>query len=200
MYNHAEMPRKPARVAAKTAASDLVTWSSSLDAITRALKAARYKPPHANISSFREPYYLVPGDLTLESLALTTGTLVIRGELTISRWLDVQRDGRPLANIIVLGSCKLAVAYLDGFLAIKRDLTVGTFIGDTTWSGGLYVNGDVSGDSVILVDMDATIRGKQRARLFATSDDFTEARAKLPKEFEPGRSRPDARRLFLARR
>lgn len=137
------------------------------------LEAAGWSHPYG--APVSEPCFLVDGSLELPSLRMLTGTLLVTGDLVLGE-LDVQRCGRQLANLIVFGTCRIGTGYLDGFLAVRKDLVVGTFVGDTTWDGGLWVGGAVDGDTLVLDDMGFDCDGETRVKVLADLSETPEAR------------------------
>lgn len=123
-----------------------------------------------------EPCFVVPGSLELPSLRMLTGTLLVTGDLSLGE-LDVQRCGRQLANIMVAGDCRVRTGYLDGFLAVRGVLRVGTLIGDTTWDGGLWVGQAAEGEKLILDDMGFDCDGEVRVKELLDLSEQRDARS-----------------------
>lgn len=64
----------------------------------------------------------------------------------------------------VAASSRTSTGYLDGFLAVRGVLRVGTFVGDTKWDGGLWVGEAAEGDRLILDDLGFDCDGETRVK------------------------------------
>jgi hypothetical protein len=157
-----------------------------LPAITSALAAASYELPHARVTSLRGPFKLHEGDLALPELTMRTGTLVVIGALKIAGALELQRDSRPLAHVIVVGPCTLGVAYVDGFLVVRDELRANVLVADAAWDGGVFVGGDLHADTLAIHNTAMTIKGATHARVVADTSRREAAEAALPALFSNG--------------
>jgi hypothetical protein len=156
---------------------------TALPDITAALAAAGFELPHARVASLRGPFKLHEGGLVLPELAMRTGTLVVIGALKISGALELQRDSRPLAHVIVVGPCELGVAYVDGFLVVRDDLRVDVLVADAAWDGGVFVGGRLAADVLAIHNTAMTIKGAKTARVHADTAQREAAAAALPELF-----------------
>jgi hypothetical protein len=153
------------------------------EALAAALAAAGYEPPHARVSMLRPPFRLHEGELALPELAMRTGTLVVIGTLTIAGSLELQRDSRPLANVIVVGSCTLGIAYVDGFLVVRDELRAKILIADASWDGGVFVGGELHADTLAIHNTAMTIGGTRHVRVLADTEREIAAKDALPALF-----------------
>ncbi|HEY3805330.1 MAG TPA: hypothetical protein VGL61_22135 [Kofleriaceae bacterium] len=156
---------------------------TTLAAITSALSAAGFELPHVRASGLRGPFRLHEGELALPELAMRTGTLVVIGALRVAGALELQRDSRPLAHVIVVGSCALGRAYVDGFLVVRDDLDVQTLVADAAWDGGVFVGGTLAADTLVVHNTQLTLKGATRARVTADTAQREAAREALPSLF-----------------
>jgi len=177
--------------------STLDPFASTLEAIAAALDHAGYELPHASLEQLPAPHYLIHGDSTLSALPLTTGTVVVTGSFTVTGPLDFHQTGRPIAHLIVTEDCTLGLAYVDGFLVVRRNLTVGTLIADSNWSGGVFVGGDLVGHTLVIKDVGVEVDGRQHVEKVADFDDLDAARIAVPALFEHSE---DPRSLYIALR
>jgi hypothetical protein len=159
---------------------------TALPDITAALAAASFELPHARVASLRGPFKLHEGELALPELAMRTGTLVVIGALKISGALELQRDSRPLAHVIVVGPCQLGVAYIDGFLVVRDDLRANILVADAAWDGGVFVGGMLAADVLAIHNTAMTIKGATTARIHADTARREAAEAALPELFVDG--------------
>jgi len=178
--------------------SVLTPYASTLDAIAAALAAAGYELVHANLHQLPAPHFLIVGDADLPAIPLTTGTLVVTGSLRVTAPVDFQQTGRPIVNLVVVKDCTLGLAYIDAFLCVGRNLTVGTLIADSNWSGGVFVGGDLRGHTLVIKDIGVEVDGTQHLEKVADCDDPEAAVHAVPALFIEGN--PDPRALFLALR
>ncbi|HEY1546593.1 MAG TPA: hypothetical protein VGG28_02170, partial [Kofleriaceae bacterium] len=132
---------------------------TALPDVSAALSAAGFELPHARVASLRGPFKLHEGELAVPELAMRTGTLVVIGALKISGALELQRDSRPLAHVIVVGACQLGVAYIDGFLVVRDDLRANVLVADAAWDGGVFVGGTLAADVLAIHNTAMTIKG-----------------------------------------
>jgi hypothetical protein len=156
---------------------------TALPDITAALAAANFELPHARVASLRGPFRLHEGELALPELAMRTGTLVVIGALKISGALELQRDSRPLAHVIVVGACELGVAYIDGFLVVRDDLRAEVLVADAAWDGGVFVGGALAVDVLAVHNTAMTIKGATTARIHADTARREAAQEALPELF-----------------
>jgi hypothetical protein len=156
---------------------------TTLAEITTALSAASYELPHVRATMLRGPFKLHQGELALPELTMRTGTLVVIGALKISGALELQRDSRPLAHVIVVGACELGVAYVDGFLVVRDDLRAGVLVADAAWDGGVFVGGTLAADVLAIHNTAMTIKGATTARIHADTAQREAAAAALPELF-----------------
>jgi hypothetical protein len=154
--------------------------------VTAALAAAGFELPHAKPAMLKPPFRLHEGDHAVADLTLRTGTLVVIGNLSIAGALELQRDSRPLAHVIVVGSCTLGTAYVDGFLVVRDDLTAKILIADAAWDGGIFVGKDLQADTLAIHKTGVTVKGARRERVFADSEHREAAEAALPALFRDG--------------
>ncbi len=178
--------------------SSLTPHASTLDAIASALAAAGYTLPHAQLHQLPAPHHLIVGDATLASIPLTTGTLVVTGSLTVTGPVDFHQTGRPIVNLVVVKDCTLGLAYIDGFLCVGGNLTVGTLIADSNWSGGVFVGGDLRGHTLVIKDIGVEVDGTQHVEKVADCDDPEAAVHAVPALYIA--DLPEPRTLFLALR
>lgn len=178
--------------------SALTPHASSLEAISSALDAAGYTLPHATLHQLPAPYFLIVGDADLPSIPLTTGTLVVTGTLRVHAPVDFQQTGRPIVNLVVVKDCTLGLAYIDAFLCVGGNLTVGTLIADSNWSGGVFVAGDLRGHTLVIKDIGVDVDGTQHVEHVADCDDPEAAAIAVPALFTD--DGPEPRGLFLALR
>ncbi len=172
----------------------------NLDAITTALATAGYEPPHARVSMLRPPFRLHEGELALPDFAMRTGTLVVIGTLNIAGSLELQRDSRPLANVIVVGACELGIAYVDGFLVVRDELRANVLIADASWDGGVFVGGDLHADTLVIHNTGMTIHGTRHARVLADTEGEIAAKEALPALFRDDDAEPYGYFLGLVKR
>jgi hypothetical protein len=170
------------------------------DVLAAALASAGYEPPHARVAMLRPPFRLHEGDLALPELAMRTGTLVVIGTLTVAGSLELQRDSRPLANVIVVGSCELGIAYVDGFLVVRDELRANVLIADASWDGGVFVGGDLHADTLAIHNTAMTIHGTRHARVLADTERAIAAQEALPALFQNDDAEPYGYFLGLVKR
>jgi hypothetical protein len=164
--------------------------------IAAALAAKGYEPPHARVEQLPEPHFLVHGDASLAELRFSTGTVVVTGSLYVEGRADFQRDGRPMANVVVVGDCMLGHAYVDAFLVVGGTLAATTLVADGTWDGGLFVGGDLLADTLIVNDIGVEVAGRRQVENLAVCDDLEAAHKALPGLFRGGDI--DVRGYFLS--
>ncbi len=175
---------------------DLSAYECALPKLVAAFAARDYVPPHASPSQLSSPYYLVDGDLDLDELPFATGTLVVTGSLSVSGVTDLQRDGRPIANVIVFGDCRLQNAYVDAFLVVEGTLAARTLVADSTWDGAIFVSGDLVAEVVVIKDIGLDVDGARHVDVVADCEDEAAAKKALPKLFRDGEV--DARGFFAS--
>jgi hypothetical protein len=156
---------------------------TTLADITTALAAASYELPHARATMLRGPFKLHEGELAVPEVTMRTGTLVVIGGLKISGVLELQRDSRPLAHVIVVGSLELGRGYVDGFLVVRDDLRVDVLVADAAWDGGVFVGGTLVADVLAIHNTAMTIKGATTARIHADTARREAAAAALPELF-----------------
>lgn len=178
--------------------SDLSQYASTLENIERALVAAKYTMPHAELRQLPIPYFLITGDLTLSGLVMTTGTVVVAGSLTITGPVDFHQSGLPIVNLIVTGDCTLGLAYVDGFLCVGGTLHVGTLIADSNWKGGIFVRGDLFGHTLVINGTGVDVDGETHLEAQADTDDPEAAARAVPGLYVEDEAQPRA--FFLALR
>lgn len=157
--------------------TDLSQHACTRDQLVAALTAAAYDPPHAALYQLPEPCYVIAGDAQMSTLELPTSTLLVTGDLTVAGTIDLQQTGRPLGNLMVVGDCKLQLGYVDGFLCVGGTLEIGTLIADSNWSGGIFVGGDLVGDTLIVNDIGVEVDGEERITHEIGCDDLDRARS-----------------------
>ncbi|MDX2089393.1 MAG: hypothetical protein SFX73_16190 [Kofleriaceae bacterium] len=180
--------------------STLDPFTSTKDDIAAALESSGYELVHGSLEQLPEPYYLIHGPSTLSGIPLTSGTLVVEGDLTVTGPIDFHQTGRPIVNLIVTGNCTLGLAYVDAFLCVGKNLTVGTLIADSNWSGGVFVGGDLVGHTLVSKDIGVEVDGRQHVEIVADCDDLDAARVAVPALFEGDGEDPHPRELFIALR
>jgi hypothetical protein len=156
---------------------------TALPDIAAALSAAGYELPHARVTMLKGPFRLHDGELALPELAMRTGTLVVIGALKIAGALELQRDSRPLAHVIVVGPCRLGRAYIDGFLVVRDELRADVLVADAAWDGGVFVGGALHADVLAIHNTAMTIKGATAARVRADTAQLEAAQAALPELF-----------------
>lgn len=180
--------------------STLDPFASTKDDISTALEATGYELVHGTLDQLPAPYYLIHGNSTLSAIPLTTGTVVVTGDLTVTGPLDFHQNGRPIVNLIVTGNCTLGLAYVDAFLCVGKNLNIGTLIADSNWSGGVFVGGDLVGHTLVSKDIGVEVDGRQHVEIVADCDDLDAARVAVPALFEGDGEEPHPRELFIALR
>jgi len=155
-------------------------------AVTAALAAAGFELPHAKPAALKPPFRLHEGELALPELKMMTGTLVVIGNLSIKGPVALRRDSRPLAHVIVVGSCTLGTAYIDGFLVVRDELRADVLIADASWDGGIFVGKDLHADTLAIHNTAMTIKGATHARVHANSERSEAAQEALPALFQNG--------------
>ena len=177
----------------------LSRYAASKDEIATALAEAKYDLPHGDIGSLSAPLHLVRGDLSLPELVWTTGTLVVIGSLTVQGQVDLQQSGKPIVNLVVTGNCELPLAYVDAFLCVGGNLTIGTMIADSNWGGGVFVAGNLTGHTLVVKDIGVEVDGTEHVERVADCDDPDAARVVVPALYDD-HDEPNPRHLFAALR
>jgi hypothetical protein len=174
----------------------LARWTSTRAACARLIEAAGFDLKYMTVGDLPEPCHVVEGDLALDTLEMTTGTLLVTGRFEV-RVLDIQRDGRKLATIIVFGDCALGTAYVDGWMIIGGSMTAATLIGDSTYDSAIGIAGDLVAETVIAIDFGIEVDGARTVTHDANSEEPGHARAAVPALFVD--DEPDSRAYFLSR-
>jgi hypothetical protein len=174
----------------------LARWTSTRAACARLIEAAGFDLKYMTVGDLPEPCHVVEGDVALDTLEMATGTLLVTGRLEV-RVLDIQRDGRKLATIVVFGDCALGTAYVDGWMIIGGSMTATTLIGDSTYDSAIGIAGDLVADTVVAIDFGIEVAGERTVVHDADSEQPGHARAAVPALFVD--DEPDPRAYFLSR-